>query len=277
MAEDRYLSTAIIRAAQVLELFTFEKPAYTNTEFARKLGLNKSSVMRILYSLERAGFLQRDKKTGEYRLTHKLYRIGSVYIQGINLHSEAMPILAELASSFGETVHLAVLSDFEVFYLDKIESSLSIGMMSRIASKSPAYCTGVGKAILANLEEQDLEAFFHNVKLIRYTPNTITNLEELRLHLKKIREQGFAIDDSEHEPEVKCVAAPLLNKDGKVLASISVAGPVFRMTRERMYNELVPSVKEAARRITSRMGYFETNSVSAIYGMLEKRVSMPKD
>jgi IclR family KDG regulon transcriptional repressor len=200
--------------------------------------------------------LERDVKTGEYRLTHKLFQIGSVYIQGVSLHKEAMPILAELASLFQETVHLAILADFEVFYLDKIESSQSIGMKSRVASKCPAYCTGVGKAILAYFEEKDFETFFRNVELKPYTQNTITDPEELKIHLKKIRAQGFAIDDSEHEFEVTCVAAPLMDKDGKVTASISVAGPNFRMTREKMYKEIIPVVKESAVKISHRLGYF---------------------
>ena len=219
------------------------------------LGLNKTAVMRILSSLEEAGFLKNEDKTGEYRLTHKLYRIGSIYIQQVDIRKEATPVLTRLSEISGETVHLGVLRDFEVFYIDKIESSQSIGMRSRTGNKSPAYCTGVGKAMLAYLDEAELETFFRTVELKRYTPNTICDENESRQHLARIKAQGYAIDDAEHESEVRCVSAPVLNKEGEVNAAISVAGPVFRINREKIETLLISAVKNAAVDISQRMGY----------------------
>jgi DNA-binding IclR family transcriptional regulator len=255
MASKYYRINSVIRAAQILESFSLEKPTYTNSQLAKKLGLNKSSVTRLLYSLEEARFLRRDKKTGEYSLTFKLFKIGSVYINQIDFRSESKPLLSELASSFKETVHLAVLNDFDVFYIEKIETFQSIGMISRVGRKAPSYCTGVGKVMLAHLEEEKLKDFFRTVDLKRYTPNTITDLEELRLHLKRILELGYAIDDSEHEAEVKCVATPLRDVSGKVVAAISISGPGYRITRERMETELIPAIKRTAARISNRLGY----------------------
>jgi len=254
---DRYVINSVLRAAEILDSFSFEKSAYTNSEIAKKLHLNKSTVTRLLCSLEKAGFLQRNNKTAEYRLTHRLFRIGSIYINQIGLHSEAMPLLSELASSCKETVHLAVLNEFEVFYLDKVESSQSIGMMSRIGNKSPAYCTGVGKVMLAHLSKEDLERFFCSTELKRHTSNTITDPVKLRRHLDKIRELGYATDNAEHEAEVKCVAAGIRDNSKEVVAGISVSGPVFRMSAERMKSELIPAVKQTARMISRRLGYFE--------------------
>ncbi len=257
MQPDRYLINSVLRAAQILESFSFDKPTYTNAELSKKLHLNKSTVTRLLSSLEKAGFLERESKTGEYRLTHRLFRIGSVYINQVSLHKEAMPLLSDLASSCRETVHLAILNEFEVFYLDKIESSMSIGMMSRAGNRSPAYCTGVGKAMLAHLDDEQIEAFLRSVELRRYTANTITDPSDLKLHLQKIREQEYAIDDSEHEDDVKCVAAPIRDRTGGVVAAISVSGPVFRMTSERIEGELISAVKETAYTISKRLGYME--------------------
>ena len=255
MSSNPYLINSVLRAARILEAFTLENPTYTNSQLSKKLGFNKSAATRLLYSLEEAGFLRREKKTGEYSLTSRLFRIGSVYINQISFRTEAKPLLTELASLFKETVHLAVLNDFEVFYLDKVESSQSIGMMSRVGNKSPSYCTGVGKVMLAHLNDKELETFFHTIELRRYTPNTITDPGELKLHLIRIRDQGYAIDDSEHEAEVKCVAAPLRNEDGIVIAAISVSAPRFRMTRERTEREVIPAVKSTASRISNRLGY----------------------
>ena len=257
MPSSPYTINSVLRAAKLLECFSLEKPALTNSQLAKMLGLHKSTITRLVYSLVEAGFLRRDPKTGEYSLTYRLFRIGSVYINQIGFRSEARPLLAELAASIQETVHLAVLNDFEVFYIDKVEGAQSVGMMSRIGNKSPAYCTGVGKILLAFLDGNDLERYLRTVELKRFTPNTIINPEELKLHLQRIRRQGYTIDDSEHEADIKCVAAPLYDTSGKVVASISIAGPGFRINRQRIEKELLPAVVGTARNISERLGYME--------------------
>jgi len=257
VASSPYLINSVLRAAKLLECFSLENPALTNSQLARMLGLNKSTITRLVYSLEDAGFLRKDPKTGEYSLTYRLFRIGSVYINQIGFRTEARPLLSELASSIQETAHLAVLNDFEVFYIDKVEGSQSVGMMSRIGNKSPAYCTGVGKILLAYLSEDEIDRYLRVIKLKRYTPNTITNPEELKLHLQRVQRQGYTMDDSEHEADIKCVAAPLHDASGNVVASISIAGPGFRINRERMEEELLPAVVQTARNISARLGYIE--------------------
>jgi IclR family KDG regulon transcriptional repressor len=246
---------SVLKAAQILDSFTLQKSVYTNVELSNRLGINKTTIARLLYTLERSGFLNKDGKTKEYKLSHKLYRLGSVYISQIDLHIAAMPELSELAMFCHETVHLAILNDFNIFYLDKVESSRSIGMISRIGNLSPAYCTGVGKVLLAYLDKEKLKTFFRSVKLKRYTPNTICHSGKLATHLKKIRQQGYAFDDAEHEPDVRCVAAPVLDRNGNVVASISIAGPVYRMDRNKMETELLPAVKTTAEKISARLGY----------------------
>jgi len=257
VASSPYLINSVLRAAKLLECFSLENPALTNSQLARMLRLNKSTITRLVYSLKDAGFLRKDPKTGEYSLTYRLFRIGSVYINQIGFRTKARPLLSELASSIQETVHLAVLNDFEVFYIDKFEGSQSVGMMSRIGYKSPAYCTGVGKILLAHLSEDEIDRYLRFIELKRYTPNTITNSEELKLHLQRIQRQGYTMDDSEHEADIKCVAAPLHDATGNVVASISIAGPGFRMNRERMEKELLPAVVQTARKISARLGYID--------------------
>jgi len=252
---DRYVINSVLRAAQLLESFSFKKAVYTNTELSKKLRLNKSTVTRLLRSLEKAGLLKKNSKTGEFKLTSKIYRIGSVYIAQSSLHTEAMPVLTELASSCKETVHLAILNEFELFFLDKVESSQSIAMMSHVGNKCSAYCTGVGKALLAHLDKQDLDTFFRSVELKRYTPNTITDPAELRLHLEKVKQHGYAIDNVEHEAEVKCVGAPVRDKSGRVVAGISISAPAFRMNQESILKKRISGVKKAAITISRRLGY----------------------
>jgi IclR family KDG regulon transcriptional repressor len=259
LSDNRYLINSVLRATQILESFSVEKPAYTNSEFAKKLGLNKSTITRLLYSLERAGFLVKDPKTKEYRLTHRLFRIGNVYISQIDLHKESMELLEQLSASCKETVHLGILNEFNVIYLNKIEGPQAIAMISRIGRTNPAYCTALGKAMLAFLPEERLENFFRTVELKRYTPNTICDPDALRCELRRIKEKRYAIDDREHEHDVKCVGAPIRDKDGNVIAAISIAGPAFRMIRSKIEEEFVPAVTTTAAQISSRLGYLGGN------------------
>ena len=257
MSGDRYLINSVLRAAQILESFSQDKFHYTNSELAAKLGLNKSTVTRLLYSLEKAGFLVRDPKTREYGLTHRLFRIGNIYINQVDLHKEAMPLLNQLMLSCKETVHLAILHGFEVFYLHKVEGPQSIRMASSVRNTAPSYCTGVGKALIAYLEKDDLDRFLKTFSLKRYTPNTISDPDALRLELERIRARGYAIDDSEHEHDVKCVAAPVRDRHGDVIAAISMAAPSFRMVREKIEAEFIPAVTQTAKEISKRLGYMK--------------------
>jgi DNA-binding IclR family transcriptional regulator len=128
-------------------------------------------------------------------------------------------------------------------------------MMSYVGRKLPAYSTGTGKVFLAHLSEQDLKRFFHSVKMKRFTPKTLTSREALRLELAKIRMQGYAVDWAENEAEVVSVAAPVRDQTGEVVAAVSVAGPVYRISREAMRERIVPEVVRAATMISRRLGY----------------------
>ena len=255
MPNDRYVINSILRAFQVLDAFTFEKSSYKFSELEKKLGFNKTTLMRVLVSLVKAGVLEHNEQTKEYRLTYRLFRIGNIYRDQMDLYDNALPFISKLSTSTEETVHLAILNEFRVLYIGKIESSQSISIRSRIGSSNPCFSTGVGKAILANLDEEEIEEFFRTVTLERYTPNTISDAEELRGHLKRIREQGYVIDEGENEEEVKCVAAPIFDSEGKCVASISISGPVFRISREKMNSEFIPAIKKTVGQISRRMGY----------------------
>jgi len=252
--DDRYIIPAVVRALRILESFSLQKPTYTNAELSRKLGLNKSSVTRLLYSLEKARFIKRDQKTGEYRLTHKAYQVGRIYINQVNLHTESMPLLKELTAKCNETSHLAILDEMHVFYLDWVESTQSVSLMSVAGNKLPAYCTAIGKILLAYLDTNAISAYIRNIELSPHTANTITNPEKLQTHLEQIRAQGYAIDNSEFQAEVKSVAGPVMDESGSVVAGISIAGPVYRMHADILLKKIIPEVKKTARKISNRLG-----------------------
>lgn len=256
MNQDRYLINSVLRAARVLECFSRERPALTNAQLARELGLSKSTLTRLLYSLERAGFVDRSQRTGEYRLTAKLYRLGSIYIGNLNLLSEAKPVLRDLAQLTGETVHLGILDQDQVLYVDKIDGSHSIGMRSRLGTRAPAYCTAMGKVLLAGLEERELADYLGRAELTPRTANTITDPEELTRHLRLVRRLGYGLDEVEHEDGVKCVAGPVRDASGRMAGAISVSAPAFRLSLEKE-EVVIKAVAAAARELSQRLGYVE--------------------
>jgi len=252
--EERYIIPSVVRALRILESFSLQKSAYTNAELSRKLDLNKSSITRLLYSLEKARFVKRDKKSGEYQLTHKAYQVGRVYIKQVDFHTVSMPILKELAAKCGEVCHLGFLDEMKVLYLDWVESTRPVSLASITGKRLPAYCTGIGKIFLAHMDEEKLASYFRQIKLTRYTANTITNPEELKKQLRQVRSQGYAIDNVEFEPDVISVSAPIRDEAGDLVAGISVAGPVFRMTNEVLDELIVPQIQKASLEISTRLG-----------------------
>ncbi|MDX2445957.1 MAG: IclR family transcriptional regulator, partial [Desulfobacterales bacterium] len=223
---------------------------------SKNIGINKAAVTRLLYTLEHAGFLEKNQSTGGYSLTVKPFRIGSVYLSQVDLHTIAMPHLTELSVRYKETTHLAVLHENATFFIHKVESSRSIQIKSLIGSKLPVYCTAIGKVLLAYQDDEFIDQYIQSVELVRYTPTTITDPEALKQHLKEIRSLGYAQDDLEHEPDLKSVAAPVKNHEGKVIAGVSIAGPDYRMQNENLFKSIVTSVVETSEKISRSLGYF---------------------
>ena len=249
MPKNRYSINSVLRALKILDAFSFEKPTYTNMELSKELGLNKSTVTTLLSSLEEGGFLEKDPVTREYRLTFRVYHLGRVYISQVDLHKVAIPLLSELALACNENVHIGFLNRHTVFNIETIESTHNVGIKITHDVPTDAHGSAMGKVMLANLAEQDLEEYLRTAELKRHTPNTITNKTELRNDLKRIRENGYAIDDVELFEDIRCVAAPIFNSASKVIAAISISGPVFRMTREKIDNEYISAVKQKSCRL----------------------------
>lgn len=251
----RYAINSVLRAAQILQSFSLEKPAFTHAEFSKNLGLNKTAVTRLLFSLEKAGFLEKDPESGKYGPTITLYQTGSVYINLTGIPQAARPHLSELAIQCNESTHLSILREFEVVYIDKVECRRPIQMMSYVGRRMPAYCTGTGKVLLAYLSEEDLRSYFRTVKLRQRTESTITKAAVLRIELEKVRESGYAVDNAENEADVMSLAAPIRDQRGKVAAAVSLAGPIYRMSEKRTREEFVPLIMRAAEMISRRLGY----------------------
>jgi DNA-binding IclR family transcriptional regulator len=165
-------------------------------------------------------------------------------------------LLEALRNDCKETVHLTILDRMEVVYLEKLEGLLPIGFMSsRVGGRAPAYCTGVGKALLAYEAPDEVRSFYSKHGLQRHTANTIVDVEKLMAELSEVRDRGFAVDNEEHEIGVKCIAAPIRDHQGKVVGAISVSGPVQRMDEKIAQMNLVGKVINTSKEISARLGY----------------------
>ncbi len=188
-----------------------------------------------------------------YRLGLKLLELGSVVLANMEVHREALPFIEELVRETGETVHLGVFDGTQVVSIEKMDSPHGLASNITIGKGAPAYCTGVGKALLAFQPEAVVDHVCR-LGLVAYTPQTITDPAKLRKELAQVRAQGYAVDNTEHQPDVRCVAAPIRNYTGNVIASLSVSGPATRIPKERI-PALAARVREVARQLSLRLGY----------------------
>ncbi len=248
---------ALDRALQVLLLFQQEKRELGVTEIAAKLGYYKSTVYRVLATLEGRGFVQQNELTGKYWLGFRLYALGMLANRFMGLRDLVRPWLRELGERYQETVHLAVLNDnrengAEIIVIDKIETKHRLSLTPPVGSSSPAHCSGVGKVLLAHADRSWLYQVLGQAPLAKFTENTITDPRVLEDELARIRRAGYALDNEEIEVGLRCVAAPIYGPSGPVMAAISISGPTSRMTDERL-PELIAGVMEAARAISARL------------------------
>jgi DNA-binding IclR family transcriptional regulator len=251
---EKKIIQSIDRALQVLELFSLEKPEWGVTEISKALNIYKSNVHNVLTTLAEKGFVIKDSKTDKYKLGIKFFELGSIVIKNMDLRKIAHPYMEKLLKEFNETVHLGILVEGEILSIEQEESGQSLSPRIFIGKRAPLHCTGVGKAIMAYLPKDKFSFTIKEMGLIRYTENTISNEEELEKELEKIREQGYAVDNMEHEEGVRCVAGPIRDYTGKVSASLSVSGPAFRINENNIPN-IAKKVKEYCDYISKEMGY----------------------
>ena len=246
------LVRAVDHALQLLSCYT-EKEEMGVTELSKKLGLHKNNVFRILATLEFRGYIEQNKKTEGYRLGPKIFELGLIFKYQMGLIKHAKPIMEEIVKRHNETVYLGVLRDIYAIYIDNVETTHTVRVVSRVGSQIPAYASAIGKVQLAYLPTDELERLLRDRKLKAYTEKTITD-KNLLMELKKVAEEGYALDNEEFEDDVKCVAAPIRDYTRWVVAGLSISGPAFRMNEEAMPH-LIETVKWGALQISKSLGY----------------------
>jgi len=238
----------------VLELLLQKGSSMNMIELSEKLGFYPSTTHRILDTLKHWGYVEQDSHTQKYRLGLKVLELGMAKLHQMDLVREARAHLKEVVNQCNETVHLGVLEEGEVLYLAKEESSQTIRMISYVGKRASLHCTALGKILLAYMSEEGRKKILEDRELPRLTENTITDKKELEKELDKVREQGFALDREENEKNVRCIAAPIRNHQGKVIAAISISAPIFRIDKNAQ-NNLKKILMETSRKISKRLGY----------------------
>lgn len=244
---------AIDRAVQILKCFSENRPELKLSEIAAELGMNKSTVHGLINTLKDHGIVDQDEGTQKYRLGIYLLNLGDLVSRSIDIVGIARPYIIDVCNQVEETVHLAALDKFEIVYIDKTESTQSMRIFTARGARNPAYCTGVGKAMLAYLDENTLDKMFQE-KLDQFTPNTITGKSEMLREFLKIRESGYAIDNEENNLGLFCVAVPIFDHLGKANYGISVSGPSVRMTEDKI-EMTIKLLQKAAIEISHKIGF----------------------
>jgi IclR family KDG regulon transcriptional repressor len=250
------LVPAVTRALDILELFLDGDGSLTAPEITRKLGLPRTTVHELVTTLAARNYLaQQPGEPGRYRLGVRGYQLGSRYAEQLDLAAEGQQVARHVAQTCDETVHVAILEGRDVIYIAKVDSTKAVRMVSAAGRRLPAHCTSVGKMLLASLPEPELTARLNEPEpLPAMTPNSITSPGALHSALAGIRQRGVAVEQRESNPDVSCVAAPVRDSSGQVVAALSISVPMVRWSEERL-PELERLTLDGATELSGRLGF----------------------
>jgi DNA-binding IclR family transcriptional regulator len=249
-----YQSQVLDRTFKILDILAEQGPGIGITELAAKLGLHKSTTHRLIMVLESNRFVEKNANTGKYQLGSRVLELGLSALSRLDLGEVATPHLRRLVAESGETAHIGILRNFEVISILNVRSTQALHAPSEVGTRHPVHCSALGKAILAFSSREEVDQFLRERTLEAFTRNTITIPSMFIREIETVQRNGYALDDEEREEGLRCVGAPVWNSAGEVIGAVSVSGPVFRITRDRV-NALAETVMEAASRMSASLGY----------------------
>lgn len=252
--KSKYSIQVLDRLVQILDCFSHDKAELQFSELQASLQLHKSTLYRLLEAMRSYGLIGHDEKSGNYYLGLRHFQLGMIAVSRHEISNCASPVLEQLVDETGETAHLCVLDGAEVVYIAKVESKQTLRMPSNIGRRNPAYCTGVGKAILAHISTDDLDTYLTNTPLQSLTQRTVKTPADLKKQLKDVAHRGYSVDDEEINEGLRCIGAPVRDYSGNVIAAVSIAGPTMRITKSKI-PELARSVMAAADRLSEKLGF----------------------
>jgi IclR family transcriptional regulator, KDG regulon repressor len=245
---------SLSRGLEIMAMLAEAEHPLGATELAQTLGVDKSTAFRLLSTLANHGYAVQDDDTHRYRAGLRLVQLSRRILDRTELRKVAKPWVRRLQQLTGESVHLAVLAGGCAVYIDKEDTGAGLNVNTEIGRQAPLHCSAIGKALVAELPEEQLRLALPEEAMTRYTPRTITSMRELLLHLESTRDRGYALDDEEFEPGVRCIAACIKGYRGHIEAAVGISGPGVRVTLERVPT-LAAIVTETAGEVSRLFGY----------------------
>lgn len=243
----------IERVFDILEVLAKASTPLGLTEVARAAEISKSTAFRLLGTMVDRQYVQKDSRGG-YSIGYQMIETVSCHINSLELLTEAKPFLSMLRGELNLTAHLGILEQAEVVYLEKLDLYPGIRQYTRVGYRSPAYCSSIGKCLLACLSGAELNDILAQFRLQAYTENTISDAVTFKKHLKQVRKQGWAMDDEEYQTGHRCVGAPVFDYRGMAVAALSVSGTVHSLADE-LLPEVIKKVKLQATGLSRQLGY----------------------
>jgi DNA-binding IclR family transcriptional regulator len=250
----RYRIQALDRAAAILNCFALERPELNVRDIAEKTGLHKSTAHRILMALQHNGLVEQDATSGRYHLGLQLVKLGEHALQRLDVRLIARPFLEELAVQSKETVHLAVMDGDQVVMIDRVDGPHALGTPSLPGRLFPAYCTSLGKAILAGYDDVEVARILGARFFKRHTAKTLPTVDALMQDLRGVRRRGYATAEEELEVGLSTVGSAIRGHSGGIVGAVSISGPTARL-RAATIATMGERVKKTAARISAQLGY----------------------
>ncbi len=244
---------SIDRAFDIIELLSKESRSIAMTEIGRRLNLHKSTVHRLLSSLRDRGYVEKETGTGNYKLGLGFVELASLYLNSLELKTEASPFLNQLTKQTGQTTFLATRDGAEIVYIDKVETYNSLRRYTIIGKRLPMHATSLGKAMLSGFSDKEIEELYPDKKLAVMTKKTVPTADALMAEIRQIRERGWSIDDEESEKGTRCVGAPIFDYRDRVIAAVSLAWDMT-IHPDITWNDYARQVVKCAADISIKMG-----------------------
>jgi len=238
---------SLARGLEVIRAFEHARPTLSITEVARLTGISRAAARRCLHTLALLGYVA--GRDGGYVLTPRILALGHAYLSALPLARIAQPVLERLSGRLHETCSIAVLDGDEIVYLAHAATQRILAISLSVGSRLPAYCTSIGRMLLAHLDDAELDLYLARVQLERLTPHTITDRSVLRKELRRSRSAGYVLVDQELEMGLRSVAVPVKQPDGRVIAAINVGAHAARNDRQAMVKTCLPALVDAAHEI----------------------------
>jgi IclR family transcriptional regulator, KDG regulon repressor len=248
---NNYMLQTLSNAIDVLTIFETESEPLSISELVKKTSLNRTTLYRILSTLRAKGLLELDNDTGKYRLGIKIVQMSSLVLQRMSIREVARPYLESLRERVSETIHLSVLNDKKVIYIEKLEVPQAIFMGSYIGWVAPLYCTAAGKVLLSAQNEDYIQEYVDTAVFQNYTQKTLADPQSLREDLERIKSRGYSIDGEEMIEGLTCFSAPIVDDQNHAIAALSISGPTSRMTQDK--ENIIQEVLKCAQQISQEI------------------------